>query len=122
MPQSVANMSALQITLRLHINQPGHRPFKLKRAFAFNVKLLNRYFGATNQFYFMLVQRIDQRDKALGFIAFFPGQFGNIGQDQDVEAVADFQIIGGTQRMYAEFVKAAQRDIAAYRGQGGFSA
>ena len=53
----------------------------------------------------MVVQRIDQDDEALGFVAAAEIHDRNAVEDDGVEFVRDLEIVGGRQRLRAEILE-----------------
>ena len=93
-----------EIISRLHFNQPGNCSIKFE---SFNSRRIWVELGGISgcrgkEFDPLIIERIDQMNKAFGFIALVSCQHGNMINKQGVKGVGDRQIIGRAERRFTK--------------------
>ncbi len=87
-------MTQPDIDITLHFEQPRDGALKGVGAVAFGVERIRVDRGRTHQVHVMLVERVDQGEEALGFVAPSRRQIRYVGQNNRVEPVGDGEVVG----------------------------
>src|SRR5260370_197644 len=100
-----------QIGLRAHLDQTGGGPLEFPRLEAVlgAVEHVGLGLGGGQKLQPVVVERVDQDDEALGFVASLVVHDRDAIDDEGVEFAGDLEISGRRQRLLAELVKAEAR-------------
>ena len=86
-------MCRIKVLTGLHFRKPGNGALKFKRTIARGIEFCGFGCSGADEFYAVVVQRIDERNEALGFITFFGVQLGDAADKNRMETSGDGKII-----------------------------
>ena len=91
-----------EVVLALHFFEAAGGAFEGFGAFTVAVELVGGGFGAGDELDAVVVEGVDERDEAAGFVVIVGGEAGDRVQDEGVEMGGQRQVVAGAERGAAE--------------------